>query len=209
MAAEQQGDHAASFALLNDTARRAYKDEPDWADRRTELPAITGFKIEKTSGDQVIALVEHEPGLDPFIGLSAAQERQTWKTEKADGGYLANAEPDVEYVLPPDTEAKAAATSWVSVVQACDEKAATAMQALPEIFTKSLKASTICKADGDIRAGAVENLDAGPESSDIVAQYSTDALIWARVVPVTVGDISVKVALAPIDDVWKVMAVFD
>ncbi len=209
LGAEQKGDHAASFALLSDSARRAYKDETDWENRRTELPAITGFKIEKTTGDQVNALVEHKPGLDPFIGLSAAKEHQTWQTEKADGGYLSDAEPDVVYVLPSDSAAKSTAATWVSAVQACDQKSAMSMEALPELFGKSLKSSTICKASGKVSAGAVGNLDAGPESADIVAQYSTDALVWARVVPVTVGDISVKVALAPIGDVWKVMGVFD
>ena len=209
LTAEKAGDHAASFAVLSDSARRVYKDLPEWVDRRTELPPITGFTIEKTDGQQVIALVQHQPGLDPFIGLSAAEERQTWKVQRSGKGWLADADPEVDYVLPSDAKAKAAALAWVSAVQACDEKPALSMQALPTLYGNSSAIAKLCGAKGKPTADDAANLEAGPASADIVAQYSTDALVWARVVRVTISGIFLNVALAPIGDVWKVMGVSD
>lgn len=209
LAAEQAGDRVGSFAVLSDAARRLYPDQAEWQDRRNELPVITGFTVEEVASDQVTVLVEHTPGLDPFLGLSAARERQVWTAVAVDGGWLVDAEPDTEYVLPSDDDARAAALDWARSVQACDEEGAATQQALPKLYGASTQLATFCGADGEAVAGPVADLEAGPASADIVSQYSSDALIWARSVVVTISGGSVTVSLAPIGDVWKVMGVSD
>ncbi len=209
LTAEQAGDRATSYAVLSDEARRLYKDQAEWQDRRNELPPITGFTIEETASDQVIVTVEHEPGLDPFLGLAAGRERQEWTAVEVDGGWLVDAEPETEYLLPSDADAVSAALAWMTAVQACDDAAVLEQQALPELYGATTKLGAVCGAAGTPEAGAIGNLEAGPASADIVAQYSSDALIWARSVPVTSSGASFTISLAPIGDVWKVMGVSD
>ncbi|MGH9179838.1 MAG: hypothetical protein ACRD0N_14955, partial [Acidimicrobiales bacterium] len=75
--AEKAGDHAASYRLLATGARKNLTTAA-WSRRRNELPAVTGFTVERTEASTVVALVDHEPGLDPFVGLRPAQDRQRW-----------------------------------------------------------------------------------------------------------------------------------
>ncbi|MGH3115993.1 MAG: hypothetical protein ACRDQ2_02560 [Gaiellales bacterium] len=209
LSAEQRGNHAASYRLLSSRSRRTYRDVADWSRRRNELPKITGFSILDAAGDRATALVEHRPGLDPFVGLSPARERQTWRGRPERGGYLLDADPEVEVVLPPDDAAKPAAEAWASAVQGCDEAQARALQGVATLFGSSRGAASLCRSTGRVRAGAVTRLPPGPISSDIVAQYSTDALVWARVVALDADRASFHVILAPIADGWKVIGVFD
>jgi hypothetical protein len=48
----------------------------------------------------------------------------------------------------------------------------------------------------------------GPISADIVAEYDTGALGWARVVNVS-APVQVSIVLAPIGDAWKVIGLGD
>jgi hypothetical protein len=207
--AEQDADHATSFRLLDPSGREQYRDIAEWTRRRVQLPAITGFRIERDAGRQVVALVEHEPGLDPFTGLSAAKERQTWNASKADGGYLLGPEPDVDYLLPPDDEASAAVLRWAEAVQACNQAVAESRQAVRPLFGASAGARRLCGSSADLATGEVTTLAGGPWSADLVAQYSTDALAWARVVPLRGPERDVHVVVAPIGASWQVVAVYD
>lgn len=202
LAAEQQNDPAKSFALLAPDSRKDYKDVAGWSNRLKELPAVTGFKLDKSNGTSQVATVNHKAGLDPFIGLSPAQERQTWKGAKFPKGWLLSADPQTDPILPGDDKAPPAAKAWVEAVQACDQARATAMQAISTLF--AAVTPTICKVPGVVATGNVEKLAEGPASTNIVAQYTPDALTWARVVPVT-GPVAVKVILAPIGNEWKVL----
>jgi hypothetical protein len=207
--AEQDADHATSFRLLDPSGREQYRDVAEWTRRRVQLPAITGFSIERDSGRQVVALVEHQPGLDPFTGLSAAKERQTWNASKVGDGYLLGAEPNVDYVLPPDDEASAAVLRWAEAVQACNQAVAESRQAVRPLFGVSVGARRLCGSSAALATGEVTKLDGGPRSADLVAQYSTDALAWARVVPLRGPDPQVQVVVAPIGASWQVVAVYD
>jgi hypothetical protein len=209
LAAEQQGDHATSYRLLDDGGREEYPDVGKWSRRRSQLPAITAFTVEGGDGGTVVAVVEHEPGLDPFTGLSAAKERQTWTVSPSGGGFLLGAEPEVEYVLPPDEAAGPAVVEWARAVQACDQQAAAAKEAVQPLFGSSAGAGTLCGSSTELTAGEVEPLDGGPRSAELVAQYSTDALAWARVVTLRGPEPEVKVVVAPIGTSWRVIAIYD
>jgi len=203
--AEQAGDHATSYALLSAASRAEFPSVADWTRRRSQLPAMTSFRVERADNAGVVARVEHQPGLDPFVGLSET-ERQTFTGVKTARGWLVDGEPDREYVLPSDDGVTPAATAWLQAVQRCDQAGAGALQAVPELFGDLSKAQGLCGSTTAVTTGAVGKLEAGPASSDIVAQYTTDALDWARVVRVD-APVAFGVVLAPIGTDWKVLGV--
>jgi len=215
LAAEREANHEASFLLLSRQSREEYPDVADWTRRRQQLPAVTGFRIEPGSegaaGDKagrVVALVEHEPGLDPFKGLSPARDTQTFTGRQEGTGWLVDGDPEAEAVLPPDPLAVEAAAAWVAAVQACDQAKAGGLQAVPTIFGTARGAAGLCGKAGPVTPGPVGRLSPGIASTDVVAQYSTDALGWARVVRVT-SPAAFGVVLAPIGDGWKVLGLTD
>lgn len=213
--AEQRGDSAASFLVLSRESRAEYKDVSDWIKRRQQLPAVTGFRIDPDSegekGDRagkVSAVVEHTPGLDPFRGLSAARETQVFTGRKEGDGWLVDGDPVVDPLLPSDTSAVEGATAWVAAVQACDRKKAEGLQVVRDIFGTAQGAEGLCGKQGPVTPGPVERLTPGIASTDIVAQYSTDALVWARVVRMT-SPAGFGVVLAPLGERWLVLGITD
>ena len=205
---EERGDHAASFLLLSPASRQEFKSVADWTRRRNELPQITSFTVDKgLKSDSVVATVEHKPALDPFLGLSPARERQAWHPAKVKGGFLLDAEPDTTPILPPEDAAGPAATAWMQAVQACDQPKALSLQAVPTLYGQLDAATGLCHSAGAVTAGPIGTLAPGPASSDIVAQYGTDALEWARTVAVTAPTGAFHVVMAPIGDRWLVLGV--
>jgi len=204
---EQHNDHTASYLLLSAGSRQSDFHNVDlWAHRRDELAPITKFTIQQEKGDTVVVLVEHKPGLDPFTGLAVAKERQSWRGVKVAGGFLVDGEPTFQPEYPPDDSAKPAALAWAQAVQACDQAKAEAQQAAHPLFgSQPAAAGQLCHSTGQITAGPATKLPPGPTSSDLIAQYSSDALEWARSVPVTAPSGSFHVLLAPIGDGWQVI----
>lgn len=210
LTAEQDADPAASYRFLGEELRGTYRDVAEWTVRRSQLPPPTGFEIEDTDEDDTVtAIVTHEPGLDPFIGLSPARERQTFTGVEEGGGWLIAAEAEVEILFPDDALATTAVTDWATAVQACDEAAADELQGIDAIFGTSVGAGELCGSEGAVTAEAPERLLGGPESADLIAQYSTDAIDWARAVPVTGPTSPFFVIVAPIGDTWSVIGVYD
>lgn len=210
LAAEQRGDHTASYALLSTPSRHELRSQSQWERQRAALPAITGYSVQRGGGaDTAVALVEHKPGLDPFVGLSPARERQTWKGRREGDGFLLDADPLAEPLLPPDTDAKPVALAWSRARQACDEGRAKGLQAVTDLYGSSTAAADLCHSQGDIAVGDVGRLSPGPSSADIVAQYGTAALQWARTVTVTGPVPPFHAVLAPIGDEWKVIGASD
>ena len=210
LGADQSGDSTTSYRLLDDASRRKIGDEADWADLRSELPPITGFEV--TAGDEddvVVATVTHEPGLDPFVGLSPAEEHQTWRGTRTAGGWLVDAAPKIEPVLPSDADAPAAARTWAQAIQSCDKALARLGQAVDEVFGISANIGELCGSTGAVTVGKVGPLESGPTSAELVAQYTDAALGWARVVPVEGPTAPFLVVLAPIGDDWRVVGVSD
>jgi hypothetical protein len=54
----------------------------------------------------------------------------------------------------------------------------------------------------------IAKLPDGPPSADLVAEYDTGALNWARVVNVT-APVKVSIVLAPVGDGWKIIGLGD
>ncbi len=216
LAAEQRGDHVTSYRLLSKAGRAQYKDVSEWKQRRSELPPVTSFMLSVNDASQVqghsarvVVEVRHKPGLDPFIGLSAARERETWTARRVGSRWLVDPDPAVVYELPPSARAASAVVSWARAVQACDKAAATKLQGIPELYGMSDGADRLCRSKGPITAGAVGSVEAGPSSADLLAQYSTDALAWARTVRVRAPRGSFSVIVAPIGEVWKIVGLSD
>ena len=208
LTAEERGDHAASFALLSSASRATYTDVDDWSRLRTQLPAVTGFPIASSTGANVVAVVEHEPGLDPFVGLSPARTRETWKAVAEHGRWRFAAEPRTSPILPDRHGALAAALRWTDAVQSCDTHAALDAQAVTRVFGQSDGADQLCGAPGHLTSAATA-LPTGPQTAELVSQYTTDALTWAQAVRIDGGPVPFSVVLAPIGNDWKVVAVFD
>lgn len=207
--AERAGDRTTSYALLSDAGRRAYPSLRAWAERRAELPAITGFDVEKASGSAVVALVRHDPGLDPFVGLRPGRERQTWSARKVDGGFLLDAEPDMVPLFPEVSGATSVAAEWARALQSCDGGRAVALQAVDPLLGLSDAPARLCRSTGEISAARPSAVPAGPPSADLVAQYGTDALTWAKAVAITGPSRPFHLVLAPIGDSWRVVGVFE
>ena len=208
LAAEKVLDHAASFQYVLHGADQPYKTVGAWTKRRNELPAVAGFSVEANGDAAATATVEHRPGLDSFIGLSPARDRETWKAVRAGSGWLLVGDPEVVPELPPDSGAADGARKWIAAVQACDQRTADASQAVEVLFDSTTQTPQLCRAAGDVRTGAVGSLAPGPASGDIVSQYTSDALTWARVVQVE-SPARFAVVLAPIGPDWKVLGLTD
>ena len=206
--AEQRGDHAASFTQLASASHTKYADVDDWARLRNQLPAVTGFTIASSNGANVVAVVEHEPGLDPFVGLSPARTRETWTAVAEHGRWRFDPEPRVRPMLPDRRSAPAAALRWADAVQSCDAHGALGLQAVTRVFGQSDGADQLCGATGRLDSVATD-LPTGPQTADLVSQYTADALSWAQAVRIDGGPVPFSVVLAPIGDAWKVVAVFD
>ena len=206
LTAEQANDHVASFGFIDAAGRTAYATAPDWARRRAELAPITGFKIESTKGDDVTALVNHHPGIDPFIGLQFAAEHQVWHAVKSSGGWLVDPDPKTTPVVPPDAGARTAALTWATALQACDAAGAAKLQAVANLLGVSSGPSALCHASGNVTADAPASADQGPQTADLVAQYTVDVLGYVRKVHIGGIPAPFDAYLVPVGDVWQVVA---
>ncbi|MGH9177075.1 MAG: hypothetical protein ACRD0N_00780, partial [Acidimicrobiales bacterium] len=180
-----------------------------WSRRRNELPAVTGFTVERTEGSTVVALVDHEPGLDPFVGLRPAQDRQRWTARKEAGGWLLNPDPRIEMLYPPAGDAPPAALDWAQAVQRCDQAGARRLEGVDVLFGTTDGPARLCRVTGALSAGRPERLPAGPASQELVGQYGAEVLTWARSVRITGGERPFHAVLAPIGSVWRVVGVFE
>jgi hypothetical protein len=211
LVAEQRGDHDAAYAFVAHGPDQPFHTVNQWARRRRELPPITEYTVEEQDDPEAssaTATVGHEPKLDPFSGLVPARERQTWSAQRVGDGYVLAQEPDIVPILPSDDDALDAARAWAEDVQRCDEAAATARQAVTTLFGSTAQSGGLCGSSGAVEVGDAGPLPAGPLSGDIVAQYSADALEWARVVTLS-APVRLLIVLAPIGDTWKVLGIGD
>jgi len=208
--AEQAGDRAQSYRLLAPASRAVYPSAVEWTKRRNELPAVTGFSVEdKVEAGTVASMVQHEPGLDPFIGLSAARERQVWKVVPSGAGWLVEAEPTVQVIVPDEAGASTAALKWARAVQACDRPAARAAQAADLVLGTATGPDQLCSTSVTVSAARANPTPGGPSTQPLVAEYGADVLEWSRTVAITGAPRPFSLVLAPLGDAWKVVGVFE
>jgi hypothetical protein len=210
LAAEQRGDHTASFVLLSDESRAAYKDVHRWRDRRAELPAVAGFQVQGRGSvpNSLIAMVDHTAALDPFRGLSAAQDRETWVGRQEHGGWVLDADPQTDLILPSDRTAPAAAVAWAQAAESCDAVKAVAHQAVNPLLGAATAPTELCGHHAAFSAGPARPVDGTLAAQDLIAQYTSDSLEWARAVTVTGADHPFEAVLAPIGDEWQVVGIY-
>lgn len=210
LTAEMQGNHAASFVLLSDEGRQSYKDIFRWRDRRAELPSVTGFKIAGSgkAPDSLEVLVDHHPGLNPFIGLSPATDHEEWVGRQEHGGWLVDPDATSDPILPPDSGVQGAVTAWIDAAQRCDKPSVVAAQAIEPILGVADAADQLCGTKLTFVPGPPSKVGPGTATQQLVAQYNADSLTWARSVSVTGGKAPIQVVVAPIGSTWKVVGVF-
>jgi hypothetical protein len=204
------GNHSISYTLLSDAGRSAYPDVNHWRDRRDEVPGVTGFHVLGNGADSgtVDVMVNHIPGLDSFTGLSPAMDKEVWTGERQHGGWLLDPNYTSQPVLPPDSGAPATTASWVRYVESCDPAGALRDQAVADLLGTKDAGSQFCAEKIPFTFGAPRDLPPGRATSELVAEYSSDAVIWARSVTLTGAAGPIDVVLAPIGQVWKVVGVF-
>ena len=163
LTAEEHGDHASSFRLLDDEGRRNYADVLRWRDRRNQLPAVTGFQIQTSSEGTgtVDVLVDHAPGLDPFVGLSPAHEHERWVGRQEHGGWLLDAEATSDPVLPSEAGVVPAVMAWVRAAEACDAPGVRAHQAVDPLLGTGNAAAQLCSVKIAFSPGAADNVQPG------------------------------------------------
>jgi len=203
--AEQRGDHEASFRYLSTASLRAYPDAEAWGKHRTELPEVTGFSVTSVDDTWVVTTVSHTPGLDPFVGLSTAQDTQRWRVVRESSGWLVDADPEISFDLPNDGAATEAALRWAKAAQACDKQAALALQVDSELLGAVGGAPRLCRSPGSLRASKPKFVEPGLDSADLVAQYGEAAFAWAKVVQIEGAPDPFGVVLAPIGADWRVL----
>jgi hypothetical protein len=207
--AEKGRDRQSSYNLLSAGARDEFTSLADWARRRDQLPTPLDFEV-KAGKDAAtaVATVTYAPSLDPFKGLVTSKEIETWTGVKVSGGWLLDGDPDVELVLPDVAGAVDVAKAWAQAVEACDQGAGHKLEGVSILFGTSTQAAKLCGSKGAVEVGGPGPLGTGTASTDIVSQYSSDALTWTRVVPVT-APVRFDVILAPIGSDWRVIGIAD
>jgi hypothetical protein len=207
--AESQLDRSTSYAVLSPDARLEFKVLADWTRRRTQLPTPVRFEVKAGKDERTaVATITYVPSLDPFKGLVTTKEIETWTGVKVAGGWLLDGEPTVELVLPDESKAVDEAAAWARAVQACDQAAAAKLQGVSILFGTSTQAGKLCGSTGSVQAGALGPLTIGPVANDIIAQYTSDALTWARSVVIS-APVRFVVVTAPIGENWKVIGIAD
>lgn len=207
--AEKTSNHAASYRFISERGRAKYRDSDDWAHLRDQLPAVTGFHIDKTSDSVVEVVVDHQPGLDPFVGLSLAHDRERWTVRREGGRWTVDPEPAIDPILPDEDKAAGVALQWATAIQKCDSRAAAKLQALERLFGSADAAGKLCHSRGALKASKVTDPPNGPDTADLLGQYGGGVLVLSRAVTVTGGPAGVGLILVPIGDDWRVIATFD
>lgn len=210
LAAEAQGDYAASFDFLSAVDQEQSGDRGAWvAEHLFLLPPITGFQF---TSDQVVddrvevmAQLELEPGLDELVGLTPGEADTTWVVvEENDEWKVAFTESSLVPLYLEDSGAPAAVKKWVEERRQC----ATATQWEGGLLGFAALADQLCDASGAVEVGEVTTLADAAESEAFLAAFGPEVGIWARVVPV-MSPTPMRAVVAPIGAEWVVIGVLD
>jgi hypothetical protein len=204
LAAEQERDYEASFALLADTVRVDYGSAAAWAaDHPDALPPVTGFEVlsEQGGGGQatVVTLTRYRSSLDPVTGLVPGRAETSWTAVEEDGGWAVDVSATTQQMLlPPDDAAVPAVQAWVQERQRCTPPPPDA----PALRGRTELPAQLCGTSGAraTTVGPLGQLDAGLLQNS----YGADAVGWARTVAVD-GPVPLRAVVAPIADSWVVV----
>lgn len=203
LAAEASGDFAASYSVLTEDQRSQYGSAAAWTNAHADFLPVTGYEIVGERGDRVSTEVEYRSSLDEVVGLVPARASVEWVVVQEPGGWLVDFDASsVEPLYPDDADAPAAVSEWAQAHQECSE---------PEQYDGALVATadlrraaeTLCDSTARIATGDAEALDEF-DASPFVSAFGTDAISWARAVPLR-GPAELTVVVAPVDDRWLVV----
>ena len=151
----------AAYALLDDPSRQRHPTPASWARAQADLAIPTGFEIGPSRaafGTAEVVEVEvaatHRPSLDPVRGLVPGRSRSLWQVSREQGAWRVGAQPvRAVPVLPPDAEATAAVSGWVTRLQVCDTAGAANHQAGTYLYGPADFVRAPCDSKGDVDGG--------------------------------------------------------
>lgn len=202
LAAEISGDFAASFGYLSNSDRATAVSVGSWTQAHETLPIYTSYSIESDNGPTVVTQVSMMARLDETAGEIASSATVTWTTVQEGGGWSVKfSSAKVAPNFPDPTDAPAAALAWVAAAQAGtpDTSYEGALLGNPEVVTK------LAKLPGTFTAEPIEDLAAWPNVAVVTNAFGSDAVGWAKVVPVD-GPVGLDLVVAPLADRWVVVA---
>lgn len=210
LAAETRHDFAGSYALLSSADRQQISHVDTWiASHPDLLPPIEAFQVEDAIvGDgrgEVVTLIDFEPGLNEVTGLTPGRARVTWVTVEAEDGWrLAVTETMIEPLYPPDEEALAAVSTWVTARQDCltgieAGEHAGGLLGLPPL------ADELCGQNGEKTTSGPTGPLPASDAAQFVAAFGPSFDEWSRVVDVDSTDM--RVVVAPVGAEWVVIGV--
>ena len=204
--AEVAGDVERSFPLLSADDRAEQRGPAGWLEAHADLWTPTGYRLTEVSeaGDgtaSASADVTLRPQIDEFVGLVPARARLVLPLAQEDGGWrVAFAASTYEAEYPDEGGAVDAVRSWARARTRC----ATAAQWDGGLLDSPYLADALCGAEGELRLGRPETLDALDDAGAYLDDFGAGAADWARVVPVE-GPVPLDAVAAPLGDSWVVI----
>lgn len=212
LAAEVRRDFAASFAMLTTNVQQRVGDSPQrWRAEHRELPVVTGFEIVEVAPDgepQVRTVLALDSTLDPVVGLVPARAEAVWVVEETAEGFRVNFDASTLRPLYPDEgPARDVALEWARRLQTGGD--VSELEGVERLYGPSRLRAAVAESTGQFDAGAPLALPPDGGSRDLVAAFGADVVGWGRAVPLGGATTQVTVVLAPIDDEWRVIGLFE
>jgi hypothetical protein len=204
--AEVAGDPEASFPHLSADDRAEHVDASGWFEDHADLWTPTSYRLTdvRDAGDgtaTATAAVELHPQIDQFSGLVPARATLTLPLVREDGGWrVAFSEGGYAPEYPDEAGAVDAVRTWAEARTRCR----TAAQWDADLLDSPYLADSLCGADGEVRLGPPDTLDALDDAGAYLDDFGTRAADWARVVPVE-GPVALDAVAAPLGDTWVVI----
>ena len=204
--AEVAGDTAKSFPYLSADDREDHVDAAGWLEDHADLWTPRSYRLTDVAPAAdgtatATADVALDPQIDEFVGLVPARATLTLPLVQEDGGWrIAFSESAYEPRYPDEAGAVEAVRTWAEARTNCQ----TAAQWDADLLDSPYLADSLCGADGDLRLGPPDTLDALDDAGAYLDDFGTRAADWARVVPVE-GPVELDAVAAPLGDAWVVI----
>jgi hypothetical protein len=204
--AEVAGDAEASFPYLSADDRAEHSDAAGWLEDHADLWTPESFRLAEVreAGDgtaTATAAVELEPQLDEFVGLVPTRATLTLPLVEEDGGWrVVFSDSSYEPSYPDEEGAVDAVRTWAEARTRCQ----TAAQWDADLLDSPYLGDSLCGADGRLRLGRPDTLDALDDAGAYLDDFGTRAADWARVVPLD-GPVELDAVAAPLGDSWVVI----
>ena len=200
VAAEADGDGAASYALLADADRTRVGSLAAWLDEAGERLPLRSLTSVQLDGSTVVTEATLEARLDEG-GFVPARARIEWRPVRSGGGWLVSpTATQVVALLPPDADATGVVATWLQARQ----RSETVGQYVGSLLGQPTLVDAV--PAGSVRVGAVGRLDTAPDPQVAVNAFGPEATRFVRAVPVQ-GPVPLVVLVAPFEATWQVVGV--